>query len=272
MRFFTTLASVAALTLALITVAKAEDAPASEPVQSAAVKQIYVRGDLGMGWHDVGEFTQASLAKNTGFFESAKVEETVILGVGIGTQVNRHVRFDLTGEYRTRAHVEARDNITAKIIAPDGLLQSNTDYRGRLESIVGLVNGYVDLFTYQGITPYVGAGVGIARNTLTKLKTSGHATFTDAFGVVAPQTSNGFSESNSRTDLAWALMAGASLDLTKDVKLDIGYRYLDLGGAASAKSGLLICDCGTIGTPLKLQDLESHEFRIGVRIALWSDR
>ena len=180
------------------------------------------------------------------------------------------VRFDLTGEYRSPAKMKARDHISFPVVAPNGTIDISTDYQGKLESLVGLVNGYVDLFTWNGVTPYVGAGVGFARNTMKDLKFHPSAVFTDAVTGVQTQlfSSSGFSETNTKTEFAWALMAGASFDLSERTKLDIGYRYLNLGSGHSAETELLICSCGSIGSPLKISDIESHEIRIGLRIAL----
>ena len=47
-----------------------------------------------------------------------------------------------------------------------------------------MVNGYVDLGTWSGITPYVGAGVGFAYNKLSGFTDSGDVYHCD--GVTGP--------------------------------------------------------------------------------------
>jgi opacity protein-like surface antigen len=244
---------------------------ATQP-QYAPHRQFYVRGDVGIGQHSVGNFAQADLAENGGSFVSQSVGDTVFIGAGIGWQFNSRFRLDMTGEYRSTADIKALDNISGTLTDPDGTLQANTQYNGRMTAIVGLVNGYYDMFNWRGFTPYVGAGAGFAHVKTSNVTTQSTATFTDSFtGDELLQHANGYSKSKSQTNFAWALMAGTSYDLSTNAKLDIGYRYLNMGSGVSATSDLLSCTCGTIGQPLKLSDLEAHEFKIGVRWMLGND-
>jgi opacity protein-like surface antigen len=139
-------------------------------------------------------------------------------------------------------------------------------YQGHVSSYVGLLNGYWDLFHMRGFTPYIGAGVGFAHHRTSDFTTLSAATFTDAAtGTQAVQLSSGTARPGRQTDLAWALMAGTSYDLGPTGKLDLGYRYLDMGSGVALGTGLLDCSCGAIGRALKASDLTSHELRIGVR-------
>jgi opacity protein-like surface antigen len=53
------------------------------------------------------------------------------------------------------------------------------------------------------------------------------------------------------------LMAGAAIDITSGLKLDLGYRYVNLGEARTR------LDQFGVGT--KLKAIDSHEVRVGVR-------
>jgi opacity protein-like surface antigen len=239
---------------------------------AASHRQFYVRGDVGVGHHKFGGFSQAELAENGGTFASQAVGDTVFIGAGFGWQVNPRFRFDFTGEYRATADVKALDNLTGTLTAPDGTLQANTQYNGHLTGFVGLANAYYDIFNWRGFTPYVGAGAGFAHLKLSNVTSLSNATFTDtATGDTILQHSSGYSSESSRTNFAWALMAGTSYDISTNAKLDIGYRYLNMGSGISATSDLINCTCGTIGAPLKISDLEAHEFKIGVRWMLGND-
>ena len=230
---------------------------------------FYVRGDLGIGQHSFGGFSQEELTNNAGSFISQSIGDTVIIGAGIGVQLNQRFRLDLTGEYRSTAQIKGLDNVKAEITGPDGTLQANTLYQGNLASYVGLLNGYVDLFNWRGFTPYVGAGVGFAHHQATGFTTASSATFIDAAtGAQTVQLSTGTARPHSQTNFAWALMAGTSYDLSASAKLDIGYRYINLGSGISSATGLIDCTCGTTGQPLKISDLEAHEFRVGIRWSL----
>jgi opacity protein-like surface antigen len=240
--------------------------------QSASHRQFYVRGDVGVGHHNFGGFSQGDLSANGGSFISEAVGDTVTIGAGFGWQVNQRFRFDFTGEYRSTADVKAMDNLTGTLTTPDGELQANTHYTGHLTGFVGLLNGYWDITNWRGFTPYLGAGAGFAHMKMSNVTTLSNATFTDvATGDQILAHTSGYSSAKSQTNFAWALMAGTSYDLSSNAKLDIGYRYLNLGSGVSASSDLLNCVCGTVGAPLKISDLEAHEFKIGIRWMLGND-
>jgi opacity protein-like surface antigen len=146
-----------------------------------------------------------------------------------------------------------------------------------------LLNGYVDLGTYVGVTPYVGAGIGVSSlhtsGGLNYYKTSDGSVYgadltptgtyphiwVDAFGnPIAPQPTVGFAKQNwaksltkSSYNLAWALMFGFAYDLTDHAKIDIGYRYLNAGTYKSAVSPVT----GRTVT----STIHSQEVRVGFR-------
>jgi opacity protein-like surface antigen len=122
-----------------------------------------------------------------------------------------------------------------------------------------LLNGYIDLGTWGGVTPYVGAGAGVA---LTQSDTSVNwyesngsngtlynANLTPPTGgtvppvwvnssgtAISPQPPVSFTQQNWSTivksttyHFAWALMGGFAIDITDHLKLDLGYRYVNFG-------------------------------------------
>jgi opacity protein-like surface antigen len=239
--------------------------PTYEP-QSAVHRRFYVRGDIGIGQHDSGAVSQAELAKNRGSFISQSIGDAETLGAGIGVQINHRFRLDVTGEYRSSAEIKAMDNLRGTLAAPAGTLQANTLYQGELSAYVGLLNAYYDVFNWRGFTPYIGGGIGAAHLRMRDVTTTSSATFTGVNPADSQvQLTAGTARPNSETNFAWALMAGTSYDLSSNAKLDIGYRYLNMGSGIAVATGLIDCRCGTTGSPLKLSDLEAHEVRIGVR-------
>ncbi len=75
--------------------------------------------------------------------------------------------------------------------------------QGDFTSAVFLVNGYVDFGTWYGITPFIGAGAGVARNMLSGFS---ETSLTTIAGVTTP--SGGWIGDNDKTHFAWALYAG----------------------------------------------------------------
>lgn len=232
-----------------------------------ALRQFYVRADLGIARHSFGNFSQSDLAENGGGFLSREIDDAPTIGAGIGWQLNSRLRMDLTGEYRASSTIKALDNLSVNLQGPDGTLIANTQYQGNMSTIVGLLNGYWDLGVWRGITPYVGGGIGYSQTSMSGLTTLSTATFTDtATGAITTQVAPGVGDDKKLINFAWALMAGMSFDISNHAKLDLGYRYLNIGSDIAVASGLLNCVCGTVGQPLKIADLESHEIRIGLRV------
>ena len=206
----------------------------------------YLRGDVGVGNTGTGTWkvSPTTPAPNTTLAESIQntsISASPFVSFGIGYAVNSWFRFDITGEYRSataRGVYNGLENSTinrCSLLSTTGIctLYQN-DYPGKISSTILMLNGYADLGTWYGITPYLGAGIGIARNA-----TSG---FTDS-GVNVQGT-------------------GLSYDVSSNLKLDLGYRYSNYGTAAT---GQINCLCAIVYNGFKVSNLTSHDFRVGMR-------
>jgi opacity protein-like surface antigen len=241
-----------------------------EHAYSQPLSDRYVRVDAGLGWFDDVSFSQADVYDNGGSFLEQDIGKQGSISVGLGRQLRSWLRVDLTGEYRVQADIKGYDNLTGTLTTGE-YLQANTHYSGDLSAFVGLANVYVDVGRFGRITPYVGAGAGFSRVEVSDLETSTFGSLTDPLtGAYISETSSARSKNNSEWNFAWALMAGFAMDISADVKLDVGYRYLNLGSGTAGASDLLICVCGSIGQQLELSDLEAHEVRVGLRIPIGS--
>lgn len=105
-----------------------------------------------------------------------------------------------------------------------------------------MLNGYYDLENPTIFKPYVGAGVGMA-------KIKYQAKYTD---FVDPDFNS--SDSVSKNKFAYSLMAGVGAEITKNVTLDIGYRYTDYGSFSK-----------TIDDEKVKFDTKAHQVLAGVR-------
>jgi len=224
----------------------------------------YLRGDVGLGILSIGKLGQADLAANGGTFLSKSIADTTYLGFGAGMKLTNWIRTDLTAEYRGAVHLGGYDNLTLSNSTGTAKLQANTVYSGHYSSTVALVNVYGDLGTWNKITPYAGFGAGLAYNRMTGFTDSSIGSFTNA-GVTTTTPTSGYLGDKGKLSLAWALMAGASYDISDNAKLDLGYRYINLGSGTAATSGIINCSCGSIGQPLTVHRLHANELRIGIR-------
>ena len=68
-------------------------------------------------------------------------------------------------------------------------------------------------------------------------------------------------EDNTEWNLAWALHAGVSYEISSDVTLDLGYRFTYLGDGETGRYSTF----GTTTTqgPTTLKDIVSHDVMVG---------
>jgi opacity protein-like surface antigen len=229
----------------------------------------YLRGDIGVSattYRDIEVLSNGAPVLATPQVSSFSVTKSdatfgAFAGIGIGYQFNSYLRFDVTGEYRGSS-ITGRDHVAYDFGVPT---QQTNSYRGDISSFVGLANGYIDLGTWNCLTPYLGLGIGVARHTINGFSDNGiirqPATNANDTG-----TSFGFADSASKTTLAWALMAGVAYDVSSNLKLELGYRYLNMGDAPAM--GLRGGNGGLLANPsssVRFKELDSHDIRIGMR-------
>ena len=108
-----------------------------------------------------------------------------------------------------------------------------------------MVNGYYD-FTAGSVRPYIGAGIGWARNETDML--------VQDFGLGFSNTFSGA----TRDDTAVALMAGVGVPYS-GWTLDVGYRFIDLGKFETGTAAAFGISSGQTGR------LRAHELTLGAR-------
>jgi len=252
---FKTLALAGALAAAATMQAQAADLaypappPPPPPLQVVDVGGWYLRGDIGITNQQVRKLSNpldATYNSVTTVYKN--FDSSSLFGVGVGYKFNSWLRADLTGEYRSRA------NFHGQQIADGGAFGLNPDtYTGSKSEWLGMVNGYLDLGTWYGITPFVGAGIGFSRNTIHD--------FTDT-SVTAQSVA--FGKTRSKNSFAWALHAGLSYQVTPNFAVELAYRYLNMG---SGHTGDPIAADGTnlVYNPTKFHNLTSNDIKLGVR-------
>ena len=119
-----------------------------------------------------------------------------------------------------------------------------------LESTVALANVYYDFDTRTRFTPYVGIGLGVAFD----LHQRRHA---DELHLHRHHRRRGDAWS-----AAGALMAGFSVALRERFALDAGYRFLHI---SEAHTGAIVGSSADAGSTIRLEGLNAHEFRVGLR-------
>jgi len=258
-----TLALAGALALAASAATAADLAyappPAEPPVLKGTISSgFYLRGDIGVGVQTVGKYRQEDVEEIGGVLFNKTDQTAFFGGIGAGYRFNNWFRVDVTGEYRGAGTIGVND----KLFNPYANGTQTNTYRGNLSSMVALFNAYVDLGTWNCLTPYLGVGIGVAQNRITGLTEQGIVWSNQASGGPISPTL-GTSASGSSTGLAWALMAGVGYEVNKNLTLEIGYRYLNLGEARSGPISNAFLPQSY--RPLKAKDIDSHDIKIGMR-------
>lgn len=301
MRIGKSLAIISSLALAGVGGAHAADMFGAPPVAQPALASPQM--EFGTGWYLRGSVSASKDRAPTLSADIAQKLSSFGAGaeIGIGYNINNWFRMDVTGGWRKARDVSADGAIVTCPYALTGLsTQAATPVQlgylwdssketctpqqtAHVSQFDLMANGYFDLGTWSGITPYIGAGVGVssirARGDLKYYKTSDGSIYAadltptgtfphiwiDAFGnPINPQPTIAFAKQNwarsinkSVSNLAWALMGGVSVNLSENAKLDLGYRYMNSGVYTSLP--------GMTTGAVKTSRLTSQEVKLGIR-------
>jgi opacity protein-like surface antigen len=215
-----------------------------QPPQPEFASNWYLRGFVGIGINGHYDLDYIeNPAHSTGFaFQNSSIADSTFLGGGVGYEWNNWLRFDVTAEYRAKSRVYAIGTYPNST----GTLDV---YEGNLSSWVFLANAFVDLGTWNCFTPFVGFGVGGARVSLSD------------FSDTSPTNGYGFGRNPSQWNFAWALHAGVAYTVSKNLKVELAYRYLNYGSITDTVD----CSAGCTPDSYKFDHLYSHDIMLGLR-------
>lgn len=238
--------AIPAATAADLTV-DAPELPVQVPTVPEAVSGWYLRGDIGYKVYDEpsAEFDDPVI----GFvpFNNAEIDDTGLIGAGIGYKFNDFFRADVTLDYEFPAQFYGETPCQTCTTLPN----FSREYAD-ISALTTMVNAYVDLGRFSGVSPYVGAGIGSSY------------IMTDNINYILPDGSRGTFEGDGKWSLSWAVMAGVGLEFSPNLALDVGYRYLNLGSGHSA-----VLPIGSGASRIEYEDLEAHELRVGMRYTIF---
>jgi opacity protein-like surface antigen len=251
--------------------------PVYEPEASPIV-------ELGSGWYLRADANAYESSFNTNHFGTL-TNTNFGATIGAGYQFNQWFRVDATFDYMTPVQktqmvvlqgtgmgVSIPSSSAFGSLTPPGCpvavdpanpgniytLTCTANPWFKITANAYLMNGYLDLGHWYGLTPYIGAGAGLAyiheQGNVTYRFING-ALYGDGNSFCGGSTGiagvpcfhlgypNNAGINITNYNFAFALMAGFSYDISSLLKLDFGYRYLNLGS-----------------------NLSSQEFRAGIRI------
>jgi opacity protein-like surface antigen len=252
-----------------LTAANAADLPPvmqARPIAPVAVEEFtggwYLRGDIGVGAQKFTEFDHTQT--NNAFvwpaswrIDQKEMGDAWFIGGGFGYQWNSWLRFDATAEYRARTKFKAIGSYTE--FCPGG--RCFDVYDGTHSAVVVLANAYIDLGTWMCLTPFIGGGVGFATHRVSAIHDVGFiSNGTTGFGY----GQNDFSESK----FAWALHAGVAYNVNNNFKMELAYRYLNMGNVNTGVIDCASAGCSTGAGPrafYTFREMDAHDIKFGMR-------
>lgn len=232
----------------------------------------FVPVEIGSGWYLRGDVSYAVKAHARPFgyrtfdpgppvsytserFDSTSVSGDIGVGLGFGYHFTDWLRADATLE---RFEARFRGSRSDYPLAGWRTVDSASAVAYSL-----MLNGYADLGTFSGFTPYVGAGLGYTHVKWSGLRSSVY----DAADAFAGSTTNESTGGDWR--FTYALMAGVAYDLTDNMKVDIGYKFRRVEGGDMFRWSAADRAAGATGIQGRDGALAQHEVRVGVRYNLW---
>ena len=238
----------------------------------------YVPVEVGSGWYLRGDVSYVfdksidgvdytafdGIGNVSASFTSASIDTDFAWGGGFGYRFTDYFRADATID-GFRADFDGSTSSANPCLDDPVLGTSCRSTNGSEVSAVSVMaNGYVDLGTYVGITPYAGAGIGYSYLSWSDLNDT-----TYCVGGVPPCAGVGSVGGSTHAGedgwrFTYALMAGVAYDISRNLKLDVGYKYRSIDGGNMFKwdSADSFGD-GSHG------NIDTHEVKLGLRYELW---
>ncbi|MEM9733985.1 MAG: outer membrane beta-barrel protein [Pseudomonadota bacterium] len=306
LRRFTALACSTALLLPLTfgTVAQGADMLEGELAETQVEFGTgwYIRGDLGSTFGD----TATTLSATTGTYTNdTDLGNASTFGIGGGYMFGSGLRADVTINHYTGFQYSADSGVydcgtyeqerTEVVDVPTLTTDANgnpvvinlpqlqnvtvtvqdngtcyTTESADISATAFMANAYLDGPTFMGITPYAGAGIGLAMMTWNDFNDfdlcvgRSEADCRERGGGLHTLR-EGTSNTVTSFSPAFSVMLGGSYDISRNVKLDLGYRYTKVSETTIATAA----DNRFYRSDLDLDAVDIHEVRLGLRYEIW---
>lgn len=191
-----------------------------------AAAEWYLRAGLGFDWSRDADFRDRNCAavQPPALFGCGRGQDGRPLGargdfgeslsyeLAVGLRALDFLRLEAGVSYRPEARYTGEANFLG--------VQGPQPVAAKLDSLTGLLVGYIDLPGLGMATPFLGGGIGATRHDISPVTYRFPGLGAEASTVIQGGTTTSFS---------YMLAGGAALPLSERLTLDVGYRYLDLG-------------------------------------------
>ncbi len=226
----------------------------------------YLRGDIGISNQRVDNIRSTNAALYQGlnsFNETTNFDSAGTYQVGVGYQFNNWFRADITGQYRGSANFKGTDRVSFPWAG--GVANGIDNYSASKSEVLILANAYADLGTWWCVTPFIGAGVGTARVSVSNFTDNGltNQQVNPDFVGGPPVASSVSAANGSQWNFAWALHAGLAYKVTPNLTLELAYSYVNLGDGVTGVASTF--DGSSGGHVFKFNNITSNDVKLGVR-------
>lgn len=252
----------------------------AEIMQQAGVTQVefgsgwYLRGDIGWDYASQGNLTFYSNARYD--YDDQSFGHGPSYSVGVGHIFNNWFRADVTLDYSGNMDWNGSTTGTGCGTGFTGSCYSADSANYDRYSLHA--NAYVNLFDWGGLSPYVGAGVGVTHMTWNNYasvatcaidagETCPYGTYSGSGGTETYTGTTTSYPSADSTVFSYSLMAGLDYRIDDRWKVDLGYKWTNFhGGTVVAANSI---GAGAPQGDSQVDTLGVHEFRVGLRYEIW---
>lgn len=154
-----------------------------------------------------------------GSFKNGKIAGALNIGYNFKYDYDLPLRAELS--YTMRGNSDKKYSYSESDVLVDGdHFNSSDSHKVRMHTL--MVNAYYDIETNRSITPFVGAGLGVA---FTKLAQTYSAQY--EYGYYDVSGSVGMSD--TKTKFAWNVAAGVTYNIDENLDMDFTARYVNAG-------------------------------------------
>ena len=154
-----------------------------------------------------------------GSFKNGKIAGALNIGYNFKYDYDLPLRAELS--YTMRGNSDKKYSYSETDVLVDGdHFKSSDSHKVRMHTL--MVNAYYDIETNRSITPFVGAGLGVA---FTKLAQTYSAQY--EYGYYDVSGSVGMSD--TKTKFAWNVAAGVTYNIDENLDMDFTARYVNAG-------------------------------------------
>lgn len=195
----------------------------------AETNGFYLGGQLGASilkansLKDTVSYADGSKSYKIGSFNKGKIAGALNLGYNFKYDCDLPIRTELS--YTVRSNLDKKNNRSfSDVIFYDDLLRTSDRHKVRMNTL--MFNGYYDIETGRSVTPFVGAGLGVA---FAKLEQKYSAQYKLNYKKEDNDVTGFVSMSKSKTKFAWNVAAGIAYNIEENIDIDFTARYVNAG-------------------------------------------